>query len=576
MNTFNLRDYLLKDRPGEEFGQRSEAIITMSLGFLSTALAILAYKNPIVVIASIITNAVAIITLIQAIRGKYNYLILFPTVTAISICLVSIVEGQGVHDLIWIGNLGLFLLANVYSRKRSGPAIIYGAFTLMLFVGSGLAEVFRILPNPYDTDLEYVLLNSFFFITVMSAITAIFNRHRALLNIAIKSRTEQVINSQRLEEVNHSLEEQIRARTNELNQVNEQLQLKTLRLQSASEISQDLMANINEVLPELLARAARNISEKFGFYHVGIFLLDENREYAVLRAANSKGGQQMLARRHQLRVGGAGIVGYVAQSGRPRIALDTGADAVFFNNPDLPETRSELALPLKYGTITIGVLDVQSTQSSAFNTEDTNTLSTLANQIAIVISALETSKGDGYSIAGKFGEKRTGIQLLGKKGNTGYLFAPDGTISNILPKKSSSTDKAIASGEAVILNQPSKGSSPTLAIPVKLRDQVIGVIHIESTENSRKWTEEEVAMVQSISDRAALAMENARLFENATRRAEQEETIAHVTTQIGASSDFNRILQTTIQELGQALGTSRTFIQLATSSENGNETTTEQ
>lgn len=576
MNTFNLRDYLLKDRPGEEFGQRAEAIITMSLGFLSTALAILAYKNPIVVVASAITNAVAIFTLVQAIRGKYNYLILFPTVTAVSICLVSIVEGQGVHDLIWMGNLGLFLLANVYSRKSSSPAIIYGIFTIALFAGSGLAEVNNILPNPYGTSIEYVILNSFFFLTVMSAITAIFHRHRALLNVAIKSRAEQVINSQRLEEVNHTLEEQVRVRTIELNQANDQLQLKTMRLLAASEISQELMSNINDSLPELLARATRSISEKFGFYHVGVFLLNENREYAVLRAANSKGGQQMLARRHQLRVGGAGIVGYVAQSGRPRIALDTGADAVFFNNPDLPETRSEAALPLKYGTATIGVLDVQSTQSSAFNAEDLNTLSTLANQIAIVIRALEISKGDSYSISGSRGEKRTGIQLFSKKRNAGYLFAPDGTISNVLPKKSVTADKAIASGEAVILNQPSKGISPTLAIPVKLRDQVIGIIHIESTENSRKWTEEEVAMVQSISDRAALALENAKLFENATRRAEQEETIAHVTTQIGSSSDFNRILQTTIQELGQALGTTRTFIQLATPSENGNETTTDQ
>ena len=129
--------------------------------------------------------------------------------------------------------------------------------------------------------------------------------------------------------------------------------------------------------------------------------------------------------------------------------------------------------------------------------------------------------------------------------------------------------------EIVVMNQSSKGQSPTLAVPVRLRDRVIGVINIESSEGNRKWTEEEIAVVQAVSDRAALALENARLFENATRRAEQEETIAHVTTQIGASSDFNRILQTTIQELGQALGVSRTFIQLATPPENSNETTTE-
>ncbi|NOH03106.1 MAG: GAF domain-containing protein [Chloroflexi bacterium] len=84
-------------------------------------------------------------------------------------------------------------------------------------------------------------------------------------------------------------------------------------------------------------------------------------------------------------MGGAGIVGYVALTGRPRIALDTSADVVFFNNPDLPETRSEISLPLKYGNTVVGVLDVQSLHPSAFSNDDADTLSALANQIAIVI-----------------------------------------------------------------------------------------------------------------------------------------------------------------------------------------------
>ena len=575
MNTYNLREYLFKDRPGEEFGQRAEAIITMSLGFLSTALAIFAYSNPIVFVASAITNTVAIFSLVQAVRGKYNYLILFPVVTTVSICLVAIIEGQGVHDLIWMGNLGLFILANIYSRKSNGPALVYGIFIIVLFITAGLAEANNLLPNPYATNTEYVILNAFFFVTVMSATTAIFHRHRALLDIAARNRAEQIITNQNLEEANRNLENEVSARTNQLNKANEQLLLKTTRLQAASDISQELMAHTNDSLAELLARLTHSISDKFGFYHVGIFLLNENLEYAVLHAANSKGGQQMLARHHQLRVGGAGIVGYVAQSGRPRIALDTGADAVFFNTPDLPETRSEIALPLKYGSTTIGVLDVQSTNSSAFNAEDANTLSTLANQIAIVIRNLQTFSDNNYSTIIKQGNRQSSIKLSGKQTFNGYSITPDGSISNVLPEKNLTAEKAIASGETVILNQPPKGSLPALAVPVKLRDQTIGFIHIEDSIGNRKWTEEEINMVQSISERAALALENARLLENATRRAEQEETIAHITTQIGSSSDFNRILQTTIQELGQALGVSRTFIQLSPPSTNGNETTTE-
>ena len=108
----------------------------------------------------------------------------------------------------------------------------------------------------------------------------------------------------------------------------------------------------------------------------------------------------------------------------------------------------------------------------------------------------------------------------------------------------------------------SNNKAPVLAVPVKFREQVVGVIQIESDDALRNWTDEEIQLVQSISDRAAVALENARLLEDATRRAEQEEMISRVTTQIGSSTDFERIMQTTIQELGLALGASRSFIQL--------------
>lgn len=391
-----------------------------------------------------------------------------------------------------------------------------------------------------------------------------------------KEQIKKLRNTNReLEDMQVNLEDRIQARTQELVEANKGIEERTRRLQVISDLSQDISSSVQQKPKELLAHITQSISNKLGYYHVGIFLLDENLEYAVLRATNSKGGQQLLARRHQLKVGGTGIVGYVAQSGRSRIALDTGADTVFFNNPDLPDTRSEIALPLKFGASIIGVLDVQSTKSSAFNVEDISTLSTLASQIAIVFRNLGTANEGDYSIFAKYDGGRADAHLTARKAHPGYLFTPDGTISNALPRKNLTVDKAIASGETVVTNQPSKGMFPTLAVPVKLRNQVIGFIHIESSEGDRKWTEDEIVMVQAISERAALALENARLFENATHRAEQEETIAHVTTQIGSSNDFNRILQTTIQELGQALGVSRTFIQLATPSGNGNETTSE-
>lgn len=558
MNLAKLREFLFKDRPGEEMGQRAESLVTLGLALTVTLLAVFAFRSPAVLVASAITNLTGIFVIAQTIRGKFNYLILFPMVTAGSICVAAIFDGKGSHDLIWAGTIGLFLLANVYSRKNSWPAVGLGALMIALFVGTGIAEMNGILPDPYDTDSEHVLLGVLYLSSMMGAMAAVFHRHRALLTASTKSREEEREARQQFELVNRQLDSQVKTRTEELRKINDQLSEKAARLQAASDISQELMGYLNEDTTQFLARTTRTISEKLGYYHAGIFLLDATRGYAVLQAANSKGGQQMLANRHQLKVGGAGIVGYVSQSGRPRIALDTGADAVFFNNFYLPETRSEISLPIKAGSAVVGVLDVQSTQPAAFNEEDTSILMSIANQIALLLGRSEdgpvaTAPGRGTRAARSATEKR----------HLGYTFHPDGSIvSNISMEPNSSIEKAVNTGEIVTGNLPRGKGKSHLTVPVRFRDQVIGVIHIESEDLSRHWSDDELLLAQSISDRAALALENARLFEDATRRAEQEEAISKVTTLIGSSTDFERILQTTVQELGLALGASRSFIKL--------------
>ena len=562
MSNFNLRNYLFNDPSGDDTGKRAEIIITLALGFLVTGFWALAYKNPVTVFVSSITSLSALFSIIQTIRNKASYPMIFPVFVMLSVVTITIFDGDGVHDLIWISSIGVFLLVNIYSKTNRDPSIfIFSVLTLVLFITSGLLELNGTIPNTFGTDLRYIFLNAALLLGLMGAVTAVFHRHRAILRSAEDARREQLFSRERLQEINRTLEDQVKLRTDELNKLNEQLLIKTAKLQAASEISQELLGNPNEPINDLLTRTTRLISEKLGYYHVGIFLVDSARGFAVLRAANSKGGQEMLAKQHQLKIGGTGIVGYVSQSGRPRIALDAGADAVFFNNPYLPETRSEISLPIKFANIIIGVLDVQSTQSGAFNEEDTTTLMTIANQLAILLQ-----RGDTGAVSKTLaGSRHTSITSWDKQ--FGYSFRTDGSIAaNAALDINPSLEKAIASGETVTVNRASQESLPLLVVPVKFRDQVIGIIHIESSEKNRNWTEDEITLVQSISDRAALALENARLFENATRRAEQEETISRVTTQIGSSTDFDRIMQTTIQELGLALGASRSFIQIGSPS----------
>ena len=147
----------------------------------------------------------------------------------------------------------------------------------------------------------------------------------------------------------------------------------------------------------------------------------------------------------------------------------------------------------------------------------------------------------------------------------------DGSIANIEANENAMIEKTIASGQTVVSDKPSNNVQPSLAVPVKIRDTIIGVIHIESSQNNRKWTEDEVALAQAISERAALALENARLFEETERNAERERVISQVTSRIGESNILENVLQTTIQELGRTLGVSRAFIKMETPSSNGAE-----
>ncbi|MBC8503749.1 MAG: GAF domain-containing protein, partial [Chloroflexi bacterium] len=164
---------------------------------------------------------------------------------------------------------------------------------------------------------------------------------------------------------------------------NRRLVRRTMQLETAAEVGRSA-AQIRD-LDTLLLKVTHLISERFGFYHVGVFLLDERKEFAVMREANSAGGQRMLAENHLLRIGKEGMVGHVAESRKPRIALDVGEDAVYFNNPHLGKTRSEIALPLIAGEELLGVLDVQCEEQAAFSQQDIATLQVLADQVALAI-----------------------------------------------------------------------------------------------------------------------------------------------------------------------------------------------
>jgi PAS domain S-box-containing protein len=156
-----------------------------------------------------------------------------------------------------------------------------------------------------------------------------------------------------------------------------------LQLVTATEVSRAASSILDPT--ELLPEVVNLIRDRFNFYYVGLFLLDESGEYAVLRAGTGAAGRQMLEMGHKLEVGGPSMIGWCTARSKARIALDVGREAVRFENPLLPETRSEMALPLLSRGEVIGAMTIQSARSAAFSEEDITALQTMADQLANAI-----------------------------------------------------------------------------------------------------------------------------------------------------------------------------------------------
>ena len=307
-------------------------------------------------------------------------------------------------------------------------------------------------------------------------------------------------------------------------------------------------------LDEVLPRVTELISQQFGYYHAGIFLNDVNNENAVLSAANSEGGQRMLNRGHQLKIGEQGIVGFVTGTGRPRIALDVGEDAVYFDNPDMPDTRSEMALPLKIGENIVGALDVQSTEESAFSEEDINVLSLLADQVSLAIENARLFDQARKSLAESEALYRQYLRQawnrLPKEQNlAGFRY-------NVLRGVSPIEAKAQTNTEVLSIEEAVDERSSRLSVPISIRGETIGTLSVQ-VPKSKNISDDQMDLVNAVAERVALSAENARLFEETTRRAERERLVSDITVKIRSTNDPDAMVRTALDELKKALGATK-------------------
>jgi PAS domain S-box-containing protein len=349
----------------------------------------------------------------------------------------------------------------------------------------------------------------------------------------------------------------------------EETRRRAVQLEVASEVARDAAVNLD--VDELLCETVQLISDRFDFYHAGLFLLDKRGAYAVLHAASSEGGQRMLDKGHKLAVGEVGIVGYVAESGEPRIALDVGEDAVHFINPELPDTRSEMALPLISRGEVIGVLDVQSVEEAAFTEEDVATLQTMADQLANAIENARLYEETKRRLADaelvqevmlaaastldfdlvlertiKALHRELGIGLLGflLPDEENEVFKPHPSLVGYsdqtfeIRMKDSLAGRAYRAGRSIVVSDLAQESAAgqddcsrsALALPVRVGGRIAAVMIAESPEIGA-FGDDEVRLFTTIAGQLGVALESARLFEEVRSFSEEMEQRVEERTQ---------------------------------------------
>ncbi len=342
------------------------------------------------------------------------------------------------------------------------------------------------------------------------------------------------------------LEQRVAERTNEL-------EIRSRYLQASAEIGQ--AASMTLETDQLIQQTVELIRERFELYYVGLFLVDDRNEWAVLRAGTGAAGQRMLARHHRLLVGGGSMIGWCIANAQPRIAQVAEQDAVRLATAELPETRSEAALPLRTRGRVIGALTVQSARPGVFDEAALAVLQIMADQVANAIenarlfvesqTALETAR-QAYGELSSQGWRA----MLQTNRELGFRFAR----SAVIPAQGEWRPEmleAVQAGQSVVRNT---AAQPTLAFPLKVRGQIVGVLDLQRDTADRPWTDADQVLVETLTEQLSVALESARLYQDTQRRAARERTIGQVSGRIRETLDMEAMLRTAAEQICQTLG----------------------
>ena len=472
-------------------------------------------------------------------------------------------EGQKYFASALVGNSDLRIAATTYVDEFSQfsntaesnlvrPLRNINAWLTVGFIGAGVIIVILALiaSNMTASPIEWLARNAAQFLHQLPEAAKDFHPiTKRRDEVGMITNTQNFLTEQVRVEF-EDLEKQVSARTAELTR-------RTKQLETAAQVARESALILN--IDQLLKQTTQLISDRFGYYHVGVFLVDDLKENVVFYASNSPGGKRMLERKHKLQIG-QGVVGVTAQRRVPSLVADVAKDPTYVANPDLPQTRSELALPLQARERLIGVLDVQSMQTEAYSEEDIRILRILADQLALAIEnsrLFSQSQQVIHELEGLIGQqvRQTWSKRLGERS---IIYSYD-RLGN---QKTSYLPVNPAQSTTDIDEKSYEDYLHHLCIPIHIQQLALGKIFLHRDPDQPIWSAEDRQLAQDAASQIAAALENARLLEEIRLRAQQESMVSQIVAKTQLSMDLESVLKTAVQEIGLAMNASRVSLRL--------------
>ncbi len=481
--------------------------------------------------------------------------------------------------------ISILILASVIAGLTLGRNAAYWSSALNILIVTAVVygEMNGLLRVPnFQVNFQQALIFS------VSAIMTVILVNQAL------GRIQVAVNE--LTKLNVGLEERVAARTK--------------ALATSTEVSRRLSTILDR--KELVAEVVNQVKNAFGYYHAQIYFFDEAKENLVMAGGTGEAGEMMLAQSHQI-AKGRGLVGSAAESNQIVLVSDTLQNPEWLPNALLPDTRSEIAIPISIGDQVLGVLDIQHNVTDGLQREDVDSLQSIANQVAIALQNIQstevvakratelqtvanistaaatiiniedmlqevvhlTQRGFGLYHAHVFtyNENTHALDIIA----CGYKEGDEhegthGTTSIPLEQEHSLVARAGRTRQAVIVNdvRSDPGWLPNpiltetaaeLAVPMIVGNQLLGVLDVQS-ERLNAFTEEDASIQTTLASQVATALQNARFFAEAQRQAERETTVNLITQKIQSTTSIESALQMAARELGHALGMKPTLVTL--------------